>query len=285
MRVDFTRTVCNSRLHGSRKSGADAGERALTERMFPDGATMIFGGTGGLGAACARAVARDGSDVALCFRSKRDLAEALAAELRGLGRQVSLHALDVTDPATIGTARDEAIAEHGRVHGLVWAAGPLVDQLHLSDTPLEKWKRAVDVEVHGFFAAAQALIPHFRAQGGGAIVHLGSAGDLYWPPRDGLSVAPKATNEALVRGIAKEEGRHGIRANSVLVGVIDAGMFHELLAQGQFDEKWVAEVQGQLPLRRWGRAEEIGHAASFLVSNRAGYTTGQQLAVAGGYGV
>lgn len=253
--------------------------------MFPDGATLILGGTGGLGAASARALARDGSDVALCYRSKRDAAEALADELRGFGRRVSLHAVDATDPDSIHAARDAAVAEHGGIHALVWAAGPLVDQLHLSETPLQKWKRAVDVEVHGFFATTQALIPHFRERGGGAIVHLGSAGDLYWPPRDGLSVAPKAANESLVRGIAKEEGRHGIRANTVLVGVIDAGMFHELLAQGQFDDAWVKEVQGQLPLRRWGKAEEIGHAVSFLVSNRAGYTTGQQLAVAGGYGV
>ncbi len=257
----------------------------MSEQIFPSGATMVLGATGGLGAASARALARDGSDLALCFRSKRDAAEALAEELRGHGRTVTLHPVDATDPATIDAARDAAIAAHGRVHALVWAAGPLVDQLHLSETPLEKWKRAIAVEVNGFFAAAQSLIPHFRAEGGGAFVHLGSAGDLYWPPRDGLSVAPKAANESLVRGIAKEEGRHGIRANSVLVGVIDAGMFHELLAQGQFDDAWVKEVQAQLPLKRWGTAEEIGHAVSFFASARAGYTTGQQLAVAGGYGV
>lgn len=257
----------------------------MTDRAFPDGAAMVMGGTGGLGAAAARALARDGSDIALCYRSKRDAAEAIAAELRALGRAVSIHAVDATDPASIDAARDAAAEAHGRVHSLVWAAGPLVDQLHLSETPLEKWKRAIDVEVHGFFAATQSLIPHFRAQGGGSFVHLGSAGDLAWPARDGLSVAPKAANESLVRGIAREEGAYGIRANSVLVGVIDAGMFHELLAQGQFDDKWVAEVQAQLPLKRWGRAEEIGHAVSFLASSRAGYTTGQQLAVAGGYGI
>ena len=257
----------------------------MTDTNFPKGAAMVMGGTGGLGAAAARALARDGSDIALCFRSKRDAAEAIAAELRGFGRTVSLHAVDATDPATLDAARDAAIAEHDRVHTMVWAAGPLVDQLYLSQTPLEKWKRAIDVEVHGFFAATQALIPHFRERGGGSFVHLGSAGDLAWPPRDGLSVAPKAANESLVRGIAREEGSHGIRANTVLVGVIDAGMFHELLAQGQFDDKWVAEVKAQLPLGRWGQAEEIGHAVSFLASNRAGYTTGQQLAVAGGYGI
>ncbi len=257
----------------------------MAEQLFPGGAAMVMGGTGGLGAASARELARAGSDIALCYRSKADAAEQLAEEFRGLGRAVSIHQSDATDPASLVAARDAAIAAHGRIHTLLWAAGPLVDQLHLSQTPLEKWKRAIDVEVHGFFAATQALIPHFRSAGGGSFVHLGSAGDLHWPERDGLSVAPKAANESLVRGIAREEGRYGIRANSVLVGVIDAGMFHELLANGSFDDKWVAEVQASLPLKRWGRSEEIGHAVAFLASSRAGYTTGQQLAVAGGYGI
>lgn len=257
----------------------------MTERIFPAGAAMILGGTGGLGAASARELARAGSDIALCYRNKKDAAETLAEEFRGFGRKVSLHALDVTDPATIEAARDAAIAEHGRVHTLVWAAGPLVDQLYLSETPMEKWKRAIDVEVHGFFAATQALIPHFREKQGGSFVHLGSAGHIHWPDRDGLSVAPKAANESLVKGIAREEGRYGIRANTVLVGVIDAGMFHDLLAKGQFDQKWVEAVQAELPLKRWGKAEEIGHAVTFLASTRAAYTTGQQIAVAGGYGI
>lgn len=257
----------------------------MVEQLFPDGAALIMGGTGGLGSASARQLARAGCDIALCYRSKRAVAETLANEFRELGRKVSLHAADATDPASLESARDGAIAAHGRVHTMVWAAGPLVNQLHLSETPLEKWKRAIDVEVHGFFSATQALIPHFRSAGGGSFVHLGSAGHLHWPERDGLSVAPKAANESLVRGIAKEEGRYGIRANTVLVGVIDAGMFHDLLANGSFDEAWVAEVQKALPLKRWGQSEEIGHAVTFLASNRAAYTTGQQLAVAGGYGV
>lgn len=253
--------------------------------LFPDGAAVVFGATGGLGEASARVLAKDGADMALCYRSRPEKAEALAAELRALGRTVSTHAVDVTDPAAIAAAYDAMIATHGRVHSLVWGAGPLVEQMHLSETPMAAWRRAIDVEVHGFFAATQAIIPHFRAAGGGSIVHLGSAGDLFWPPRDGLSVAPKAANEALVRGIAKEEGRYNIRANSVLVGVIEAGMFLELRDRGVFDEAWTKEVQSGLCLKRWGTGEEIGNAVSFLSSSRAGYTTGQQLAVAGGYGV
>ena len=98
-------------------------------------------------------------------------------------------------------------------------------------------------------------------------------------------MAPKGAIEALVRGIAKEEGKNGVRANSVMVGVIEAGMFLELTRQGVFDEAWTREVQKTLCLKRWGKPEEIGHACVFLASNKAAYVTGQQLSVAGGFGV
>ncbi|MGH6781711.1 MAG: SDR family NAD(P)-dependent oxidoreductase, partial [Sphingomonadaceae bacterium] len=160
-----------------------------------------------------------------------------------------------------------------------------VNQLHISEMSHDDWRRAIDVEVVGFFNAIQAAVPHFRSAGGGSFVTLGSAGHLRWPDRDGLSVAPKATNESLVKGIAREEGRYGIRANSILVGVIEAGMFLELSKQGVFDEAWTAEVQKNLALKRWGQPEEIGHAAVFLASSKAAYVTGQQISVAGGYGV
>src|SRR3546814_17033106 len=94
-----------------------------------------------------------------------------------------------------------------------------------------------------------------RDAGGGSYVHLGSAGHLWFPQRDGLSVVPKAANEAFVKGIAKEEGRHNIRANSVLVGVIEAGMFLELTKRGVFDQAWIDETHKLLCLKRW-RSEE-----------------------------
>ena len=257
----------------------------MSDALFPNGAAIVFGGTGGLGAASARELARSGSDLALCYRSRKEQAEALAEEFRAFGRTVTIHAADATDTDSIAAARDAAIAAHSRVHTMVWAAGPLVEQLHLSRTPAENWKHAIDVEVHGFFAATQAMIAHFREEGGGSFVHLGSAGHLRWPDRDGLSVAPKAANEALIKGLAREEGRYGIRANSVLVGVIDSGMFHDLLAKGAFDERWIAATKSALSIKRWGAPEEIGYAVSFLASNRALYVTGQQIAVAGGFGI
>ncbi len=91
--------------------------------------------------------------------------------------------------------------------------------------------------------------------------------------------------KAWLRASHREEGRFNIRANSVLVGVIEAGMFLELSEQGVFDDVWVEEVQKNLALKRWGQPEEIGHAAVFLASNKAHYVTGQQISVAGGYGI
>lgn len=143
----------------------------------------------------------------------------------------------------------------------------------------------MEIEAFGFFNAARALIPHMRAQGGGSFVHLGSAGHDWFPKLDGLSVVPKAANEARIKGIAKEEGEHNIRANSVLLGVIDAGMFHELSAQGVFDEQWIAETHKLLCLCRWGKAEDIGAAAVFFASERANCVTGQTISVSGGFGV
>ena len=257
----------------------------MDKALFPAGATLVFGGSGGIGRSVAQCFAEAGTDVAIGYHSKAHAAQSLAGEIEALGRKASVHGGDVRDPAQVEATLKAAVQAHGRVHTVVWGAGPLVDQVMLSDMTHEQWRRAIDTEVHGFFNAVKAALPHFREQGGGSFVTLGSAGQMRWPDKDGLSVAPKASNESLVRGIAKEEGRNNIRANSVLVGVIEAGMFLELTRQGVFDAAWVAEVQKGLALKRWGQPEEIGHAAIFLASNRAAYVTGQQINVSGGYGI
>ena len=252
---------------------------------FPAGCTLVFGGSGGIGSGVARTFAEAGSDVALVYRSKARPAQEAAKQASALGRKASTHAADVTDPDRLHAAIDEAIAEHGRIHSVVWGAGPLVNQRYLSETPMDEWRHAFDVEVHGLFTAIQWLVPHMRAMGGGSFVHLGSAGHDWWPARDGMSVAVKAANEQLMKGIAKEEGKHGIRANSVLVGVIDAGQMHTLTALGQLDAQWVEETHKLLCLKRWGTPAEIGHAAIYFASNEGAYTTGQTISVSGGFGV
>ncbi|MGW6619965.1 SDR family NAD(P)-dependent oxidoreductase [Nocardia sp. NPDC055002] len=250
-----------------------------------DGVTLIFGGSGGLGRTVAADFARAGGDVAICYRSKQSVAETTVAELRELGVRASAHQADVRDAAAVDRVIAEVIAEHGRIRTLVWGAGPVVDQITLADTEPDRYRQSIEVEALGMFTAVHAVLPHLREHGGGSVIHLGSAGDRWWPRLDGLSVLPKAANEALVRGIAKEEGRHNIRANSVLVGVIEAGMFLELKAAGVVDAAWEAEARRFVPMKRWGTAADIGAACVFLASEQAGYITGQQLSVSGGFGI
>lgn len=252
---------------------------------FPEGAAIVFGATGGIGRVVCLELARAGADLALVWNSKDAVAQTLADDIRALGRKASVHQCDVTQEGATKATIADATKHHGRIHTLVWGAGPLAEQVFFADTSPAQWQKAIDVEVHGFFGASQAGVNHMRANGGGSVVHLGSAGDLSWPDKDILSVAPKAANESLIKAIAREEGKNNIRANSVLIGVIEAGMFLELSKQGVFDEQWTNDVQKNLALKRWGQPEEIGYAVAFLASRRAAYITGQQIAVAGGYGL
>lgn len=252
---------------------------------FPEGAVVIFGGSGGIGKGVALEFAKAGTSVAIVYRSKKDVAEKTAETIRASGVKASVHQADVRDRASVQTVFDGAIAEHGRVHSVVWGAGPIVAQVSIAEWSDEQFRNSVEIEVFGFFNAVKAALPHFRASGGGSFVHLGSAGHDWWPHLDGLSVAPKATNEALIKGIAKEEGVHEIRANSILVGVIDAGQFKVGQEEGYFDEAWETAVKAMLPIKRWGKAADIGQAAVFLTSDRANYITGQTISVAGGFGV
>lgn len=255
------------------------------DREFPEGAVAVFGGSGGIGQGIALEFARAGTDVAIFYLSKKEAAEAAAGEIRALGRNASIHQADARSYEQLESGFAAAVAAHGRVHSIVWGAGPVVAQVPIADWTLEQFRASMEIEAFGFYHTARIAIPHFRAKGGGSFVHLGSGGHDWWPHLDGLSVAPKACNESLVKGIAKEEGVHEIRANSILVGVIDAGQFKVGQEQGYFDAEWERNVKALLPIKRWGKAEDIAKAAVFLASNDANYVTGQTLSVAGGFGV
>lgn len=253
--------------------------------IFPQGAALVLGASGGIGQEVAAVLARDGADLALTYNRNREAAEDAARRAESFGRKATTYRCDVTSEADIASLIEQVLAAHGRIHSLIWCAGPLVSQLALAETPSGAWQNAMEVETLGLIRSVTALLPHMRSAGGGAIVHLGSAGHRRFPDRDGLSVVPKAANEAFLKGISREEGVNLIRANSVLVGVIDAGMFHELSKQGAFPEGWVEETQKALCLKRWGRAEDIGNAVSFLASGRSAYITGESINVSGGFGV
>ena len=105
-----------------------------------------------------------------------------------------------------------------------------------------------------------------------------------FPARDGLSSTPKAAVEALVRALAVEEGRFGVRANSVGPGMLTDGLAQRLIESGEIDDRALEVIRGNIPLRRFGIAHDIAEAVCYLASHRAGFVSGQKLDVDGGYG-
>lgn len=242
---------------------------------------IVFGGSGGLGAGCVRALARDWPVVAITYRGGRERAEALAASLPDGCRGFPVQC-DVADAQSVAGAIAAVIAECGPVGCVVYSAGCAIEQPYISQITEAEWREVFETETMGFIRVVTEMIPRFREQGGGSIVAVTSMANTRVIVGDTISAAPKAAIEALCRGIAKEEGRFGIRANSVAPGAMNSGLGEQYMA-----EKWTPEFwetfRKSIPLRRFGLAEDIGEAAAFFASDRATYLTGQTLIVDGGY--
>jgi len=246
------------------------------------GAALVVGGSGGLGSVIAVELAARGSDVALTYRSNAEAAADAAAEVEQLGRRSWAAAADLTDDEATATAVEQLAGAAGGLHTLVYAAGPHVPQMHLSRTQPAAMRAQLDADAAGFFAAVSAALAHLR-ESRGSIVAVTTAGTGRFPVRDGLSTVPKAAVEATVRGLAVEEGRFGVRANSVGPGMLSDGMAQRLVASGDLDERALGAARANIPMRTFGTAADIAEAVCFLASDRARYITGQHLAVDGGY--
>jgi 3-oxoacyl-[acyl-carrier protein] reductase len=246
------------------------------------GAAVVFGASGAIGAAIADMLSARGSRVALTFRTAGsarmdDLLSRLGSKARG-------YHLDLADADACERTAAAVMTDFGAVHTVVYAAGPHVPMKHLSRVTPAQFGDQMAGDAVAFFNAVAPMLALLRSSRG-SIVAVTTAATSRFPVRDGLSSAPKAAIEALVRGLAAEEGRYGVRVNSVGPGMLTDGMAERLIASEELDERALEATRANIPLRRFGGAIDIAEAVCFLASDRAGFITGQKLDVDGGYGV
>jgi len=233
------------------------------------GGALVTGSARGIGRAIALALAREGYDVAVHFRTSASEAEETRAAAEALGvRAVTLQA-DLTDLEAAGELVREAHAALGSLAVLVNNVGNYV-HAPLDEVTLEEWRDVLATNLDATFATCRAATPLMRAAGGGRIVNLGYAGaqSLLARPNLAAYAIAKTGVVLLTKAIARAEAAHGITANVVAPGVIETSRTKPL---------------GEIPAGRVGTVEEVAAAVCSFLAPEAGYVTGQVLEVAGGW--
>lgn len=233
-----------------------------------------------MGSAICRQLLDEWDAVFFTYHSNRDAALTLQSKLSALGK-VECCAMDITNADTITVALDAAVNAFERIDAVVFASGVAIEQPFVINTRAEQWAEVIAVELTGFTRLVSQVLPLFRKQGGGNLVSVVSFAPYHFPPGDALSAVPKAGIEVLCRAIAKEEGRYGVRANSVAPGIINAGLGEAFQHTLYTPEIW-ADQKKRVALKRFGEGDEVANAVCFLASERSSYITGQTIIVDGG---
>jgi 3-oxoacyl-[acyl-carrier protein] reductase len=240
---------------------------------------MVTAGAGaGIGSAIVRALAREGYDVVITDAHERrtpELARTLGEEH---GREFLAIRLDVADFEAVGAAVQQALAWRGRIDALVNSAGwnklePLIEM-----TPAT-WQRTLDVDLTGTFNCLRHVLPVMRDGGGGAVVNISSIAAWETSTEHGAAYsAAKAGVTALTRVAAAECGPFGVRVNAIAPGLI----YNDFLLKVYPAEFFEGYAERRSRVGRVGHPDDVAALAAFLLSQKAGYITGEVYGISGG---
>ena len=245
-------------------------------------AVLIAGGTDGLGLALAKRLAVEGASVAVCGRDA-DLVRAAEAAVRAAGGDVLAQQADVTRPEDLEAFVDAAVARWGRIDGVVHNAG------RASAGPIEsiddaRWESDIELKLMAAVRLTRFALPRLREARGSILFTLAIAAKAPGGSSEPSSVT-RAAGMALMKALSKELAPDGVRANAVLIGLIESGQWvraAESTGQSveQFYERFSKDAA--IHLGRFGRAEEFADLGCFLLSPRAAYLTGVAINLDGG---
>lgn len=246
------------------------------------GGALVIGGSGAIGRAVAVRLAGLGADVTVTYAGNDAAAHETAGLVKEKGRDGVATHLDLGDAGQVRDVVGEAAARHGGLHTVVLAASPTNFQGWASTLPPEQYLEQLRIDAGGTYAVITAALPALR-ESRGSVVVVSTVANRRFVLRDVLSSGPKAANEAVVRAVAAEEGRYGVRANAVGVGILDEGMTQVLMDHGDIRPENLEVARGRIPLGTFGKARDIAAMVGFLASDDARYVTGQWIDVDGGY--
>ena len=235
---------------------------------------LITGANGTLGRSIARSFLEESPDnvVWLGVHRRQDRASELAAAYPDRCRPVSL---DVTRPDSWETAVKEVVARHQRLDILVNNAGAH-DDVFLAQMPVDSWRSVLAVNLDGVFHGCQAALPPMISRRHGRIINISSLSALLAPAGQANYAAAKGGIVSLTQSLAKEIARIGITVNAVCPGYFETEMLATMDAGAR------EQALARIPMRRFGRPEEVAAAVRFLASPEAGYITGAMLKIDGG---
>jgi 3-oxoacyl-[acyl-carrier protein] reductase len=233
---------------------------------------LVTGGSGSLGRAIVRRLAASGHHVVIHAHRGIDIGQALAEELRQLGGSAEVVQFDIVDAVATEAALTRLLAD-GPIQILVNNAGVHEDAV-MPGMAREQWSRVLDVSLNGFFNVTQPLLlPMIRTRWG-RIVSLSSVSAILGNRGQVNYAAAKAGLHGATRSLALEVASRGITVNAVAPGII---------ASPTTDEAFPREaIERLVPMKRAGQPEEVAELVEFLVSERAGYISGQVISINGG---
>jgi 3-oxoacyl-[acyl-carrier protein] reductase len=235
---------------------------------------LITGGTKGIGAATAIALAKAGADVALIARHDGDHAATVRKQIDELGRRCALILADIGSPEEATRSLGEANRRLGPVDIVVHAAGGPVTG-NILEIDLAKWQRAFDVHVHAAFHICRAALPAMRERRQGAIVLVSSAAGIRGCPGNFAYQVIKGALPQFARALARDFAADNIRAKCVAPGIIRTA-FHDAMTPEQMRNN----LENRIPVRREGTPKQVARLIKHLITND--YITGETVAIDGG---